>query len=117
MRPTFLLLAFFVSLFGLCHNTLAASHVTIDPDQVLVIDSKKVFPIGFTTPPPPDGKTPDGKNGIGELADADKKLGWNWTFWKRVLRPVIEEIGSKSPLFRRWSRRIQSYRSTRRLSA
>ena len=28
----------------------------------------------------------------------DKKLGWNWTFWNKVLRPVIEEIGDKSPL-------------------
>jgi hypothetical protein len=29
----------------------------------------------------------------------DAKLGWNWTHWRRVLRPVIEEIGSKSPLY------------------
>jgi hypothetical protein len=29
----------------------------------------------------------------------DAKLGWNWTFWNRVLRPVIEEIGEKSPLY------------------
>ncbi len=29
----------------------------------------------------------------------DKALGWNWTFWDRVLRPVIEEIGSHSPLY------------------
>ena len=28
----------------------------------------------------------------------DARLGWNWTFWRRVLRPVIEEIGDKSPL-------------------
>ena len=28
----------------------------------------------------------------------DARLGWNWTFWNRVLRPVIEEIGEKSPL-------------------
>src|SRR4051812_42527854 len=48
----------------------AATHVTINPDQVLVIDGRKVFPIGFTTPPPPDGKTPEGKNGIRELAEA-----------------------------------------------
>jgi hypothetical protein len=55
--------------------------VTINSDRALVINGQKVFPIGFTTPPPPDGKTPDGKNGM------------------RVLRPVIEEIGSKSPLY------------------
>ncbi len=28
-----------------------------------------------------------------------QKLGWNWTFWRRVLRPVVEEIGDKSPLY------------------
>jgi hypothetical protein len=32
------------------------------------------------------------------LNERDKPLGWNWTFWQRVLRPVIEEIGDKSPL-------------------
>jgi hypothetical protein len=46
------------------------SHVTVDRDLALVIDGKKVFPIGFTMPPPPDGKTPEGKNGIEELHDA-----------------------------------------------
>jgi hypothetical protein len=30
----------------------------------------------------------------------DAKLGWNWTFWRNVLRPVIEEIGDKRPLYR-----------------
>ena len=48
----------------------AASHVTINSEHVLVIDGKKVFPIGFTMPPPADGKTPSGKNGIEELHDA-----------------------------------------------
>jgi hypothetical protein len=33
------------------------------------------------------------------LSDEDKKLGWNWTFWRRALRPVFEEIGEKSPLY------------------
>ena len=33
------------------------------------------------------------------LSEADKPLGWNWRFWRRVLRPVIEEIGEKSPLY------------------
>jgi hypothetical protein len=31
--------------------------------------------------------------------EEDKRLGWNWHFWNRVLRPVIEEIGAKSPLY------------------
>src|ERR1041385_5841549 len=33
------------------------------------------------------------------LSPEDARLGWNWTFWRRVLKPVIEEIGDKSPLY------------------
>jgi hypothetical protein len=33
------------------------------------------------------------------MTESDRKLGWNWRFWTRVLRPVVEEIGSKSPLY------------------
>jgi hypothetical protein len=33
------------------------------------------------------------------LSPEDAKLGWNWTFWRRVLRPVIEQIGEHSPLY------------------
>jgi hypothetical protein len=40
-----------------------------------------------------------GGNNEGGMSPRDKKLGWNWTFWQRVLRPVIEEIGTKSPLY------------------
>ena len=70
----------------LVSTSLAApSRVTINSDQVLVINGQKVFPIGFTMPPPPDGKTPAGKNGIAELADAGATFmrtgaladGWN----------------------------------------
>jgi hypothetical protein len=32
------------------------------------------------------------------MTPEDAALGWNWRFWNRVLRPVIEEIGEKSPL-------------------
>jgi hypothetical protein len=35
----------------------------------------------------------------GGLSEEDRKLGWNWHFWNRVLRPVIQEIGTKSPLY------------------
>ena len=35
----------------------------------------------------------------GGLSEEDRKLGWNWHFWNCVLRPVIEEIGTKSPLY------------------
>ena len=47
------------------------SKVTIDPaTRVLVIDGKKVFPIGFSNPPPLGKKSPSGKEGLQELADA-----------------------------------------------
>ncbi len=63
----------------------ATSHVTIDSNLVLNINGQKVFPIGFSPPPPPDGKTPDGKNAIEELAGAGANFmrtgaqqdGWN----------------------------------------
>jgi hypothetical protein len=47
-----------------------AAKCVINEDMVFVINGKKVFPIGFTMPPPPEGKTPAGKNGIDELHDA-----------------------------------------------
>ena len=28
----------------------------------------------------------------------DAELGWNWTFWRRVLWPVLEEVANNSPL-------------------
>jgi hypothetical protein len=34
----------------------------------------------------------------GTLSDHDRPYGWNWTFWDRVLRPVVEEVGDKGPL-------------------
>jgi hypothetical protein len=40
-----------------------------------------------------------GGNLEASLSEPDRKLGWNWTFWRRVLRPVIEEIGAHSPLY------------------
>ena len=39
-----------------------------------------------------------GGNIASTLSDQDQRLGWNWTFWTRVLRPVIEEVGDRSPL-------------------
>jgi len=68
-------------LFALSAQTLFANKATINSDLVLVIDGKKVFPIGFTLPPPPDGKTPAGKNGIAELASAGAtflRTGGQW---------------------------------------
>jgi hypothetical protein len=45
-------------------------HVSINGDMVLVVDGRKVFPIGFTMPPPPDATAPGGRNAIEELSDA-----------------------------------------------
>jgi hypothetical protein len=33
------------------------------------------------------------------LTERDLKLGWNWTYWKKVMRPLAEELGEKSPLY------------------
>jgi len=49
-----------------------------------------------------------GGNNEAAMSDADKKLGWNWTFWKRVLRPVVEEIGTKTRSTLPWLRRTRS---------
>jgi hypothetical protein len=32
------------------------------------------------------------------MAPEDAALGWNWRFWNRILRPLVEEIGEYSPL-------------------
>ena len=57
---------------GLCGLVQAqqGSRVSIEADQVLVIDGRKVFPIGFTMPPPPEAEAPSGKSGIEELRAA-----------------------------------------------
>jgi len=46
------------------------NRITINSDNVLLINGRKIFPIGFTLAPPPDSKAPNGKNGLEELADA-----------------------------------------------
>jgi hypothetical protein len=33
------------------------------------------------------------------LSARDKQLGWNWTYWQHVMRQLIEEIGTHSPLY------------------
>jgi len=63
----------------------AGNHITINADNVLVINGRKTFPIGFTLAPPPDSKAPNGKNGLEELADAGATFmrtganGVNWS--------------------------------------
>src|SRR5687767_4129404 len=78
---------FLLLLLLLSSPLLAATKVTINEDLVIVIDGKKVFPIGFTMPPPPDGKTPTGKNAIDELGDAGAtflRIGVMATNWNEA---------------------------------
>lgn len=32
------------------------------------------------------------------LNERDRVLGWNWTYWDRVLKPLLQELGPSSPL-------------------
>lgn len=48
----------------------APSVVTLNPDHVLVLNGRKVFPIGFSPGPPTNTKTPTGKDALQELRDA-----------------------------------------------
>jgi len=49
---------------------LAGTKVTIDENGVLVIDGKRTFVFSFSVPPPPGGKTPEGREAFEELKDA-----------------------------------------------
>jgi hypothetical protein len=67
MSP-FLMVAF-VAVAGSATATKAA-HVTLNADGVLLIDGRRILPIGFTGGPPPDGKTPEGNAAFEEVRDA-----------------------------------------------
>ena len=45
------------------------NRVSINADQVLVINGRKVFPIGLTKAPPPGATTPDGRPAYAELRE------------------------------------------------
>jgi len=87
---TAFLFAILGSILAVQPTKATPSKVSINPDMVLVIDGKPVFPIGFTLPPPPDGKTPEGTDAIAELADAGAtfmRTGAQATNWDQ---PTIE---------------------------
>src|SRR4051812_30152420 len=48
----------------------APTKVILTPEHVLSINGRKIFPIGFTVPPPPDAKTPGGKLALEEFREA-----------------------------------------------
>ena len=64
--------AAFITLLSLAtaQPRTTAAKVTIDPDLVLAIDGRKIFPIGFTLPPAPDAKAPNGRPALEEFRDA-----------------------------------------------
>ena len=39
-----------------------------------------------------------GGNIAGCLSSSDAPYGWNWTFWQSVLKPLVQELSSSSPL-------------------
>src|SRR5882762_3007334 len=77
-------LLFILTLLFLFPHRAFSAKCIINEDMVFIIDGKKVFPIGFTMPPPPEGKTPSGKNAIDELHEAGATflrtgvMGTNW---------------------------------------
>lgn len=79
--------------------------VTINSDHVLVINGKKVFPIGFTMGPAPDAKAPNGKYGLQELADAGGTFirtgarGSAWTDETVAAERKWEEAAARSGLY------------------
>jgi hypothetical protein len=32
------------------------------------------------------------------LNERDRQLGWNWTYWERVMKPLLQELGPRSPI-------------------
>ncbi len=32
------------------------------------------------------------------LNERDHRLGWNWTYWEKVMKPLLQELGSGSPI-------------------
>lgn len=32
------------------------------------------------------------------LNERDRQLGWNWTYWERVMKPLLQELGTSSPI-------------------
>src|SRR5438045_8076172 len=69
-------LTWFVAVLSLFTATAFAepnrqpSRVTIDENNVIVVNGRKVFPIGFTMAPKPETTAPSGKPALEELRDA-----------------------------------------------
>ncbi len=76
----FLAILFLVASISSVCFAQGPSVVTINPDGVLVVNGRKILPIGFSNGPPPDGRTPDGRSAFEEIKDA------GGTFFRSGLR-------------------------------
>jgi len=95
-----------VAAWGLARaDAQTGNRVTINSDNVLVINGRKVFPIGFTMGPPPNGKTPGGKNGLEELAEAGATFirtgtkGANWNEQTMASEQIWEDAAARYGLY------------------
>jgi hypothetical protein len=77
--------------------------VIVTPEQVLSINGRKVFPIGFTVPPPPDAKTPGGKLALEEFCAAGA------TFIRTGPMRDIEEGKKYAAWDKEWAEREKQY--------
>src|SRR3954467_6785038 len=67
-RHSFLLLTF-TAIVLTAARSHAGNKIAFDENGVLEINGKKMFVISVAVPPPPDGKTPEGKEAFAELKD------------------------------------------------
>src|SRR4029077_557128 len=81
----------------------APTKVIVTPEQVLSINGRKVFPIGFTVPPPPDAKTPAGKLALEEFREAGA------TFIRTGPMRDIEEGKKYAAWDAEWAEREKQY--------
>ncbi|HZM06516.1 MAG TPA: hypothetical protein VFC44_26235 [Candidatus Saccharimonadales bacterium] len=95
-----------VAALGLARaDAQTGNRVTINSDNVLVINGRKIFPIGFTMGPPPNGKTPGGKNGLEELAEAGATFirtgtkGANWNEQTIAGEQIWEDAAARYGLY------------------
>ena len=77
--------------------------VVVTPEQVLSINGRKLFPIGFTVPPPPDAKTPGGKLALEEFREAGA------TFIRTGPMRDIEEGKKYAAWDAEWAEREKQY--------
>ncbi len=66
-----------------------AAQVKVGPNNVILVDGKPTFPIGFTGGPPPGSKTPTGE-------DAYQELKSNGTVFQRVGPPMRQKWDAQS---------------------